>query len=644
MLCKFLLSVNGVIFNLGEDCVKNWNDISYSIKRSDYTGVIRSFSSSFEFTNKAYNLLLQEYLTRYLDSIATIAVYVADNNHIFREVYTARLDFSSMKYNDTILTINSFDDTIAATLKANKSTKYEYPVGDLKESSPLLYDHLEMLSSITWIDRGELNDEGTESKLYYSSLGEGNHHPLPVIIQNTEIAVKEVLEYNDIFASNNKSTSTLPVFVSAIRGTDLHLSIDFDLRFDSKTEELTITLYKRTQSGDEVLNEVTFNSYMSYNYNYSYDGDLHLNAGEGLILSVYKFGSDYGLDYFFVSNFDFKVVYQSRDLKAVNIDLIKPVTLLNSLLYSMNGNRHGIDGIIEAGDSRLDEALLMAAESARGLENAKIYSSYNDFCKWMEAVFGYVPIISGNSVIFKHREALFSDVEPIEVGKTIDNFQVSIIDSLIYSSLRIGYEKVDYESVNGLDEFRWTNEFTTGVTMNDNKQELISPYRADAYGIQFLVNKRGEDTTDNESDKDIFFVAAKLADSSYILTREGYNISGVKFPNTMFNVMYSPQSMIEANKRFIGVGARVLRFASSDGNSDVIINGISEVAYVTIDNPLFTVAEVSFRDASTIKSEADVPIRIVRGGRTYVGYLKERKCKYGRYDGMEHTLIVKSIL
>lgn len=643
MLCEFLLSVNGVTFNLGEDCVKNWNEISYSIKRSDYTGVIRSFSSSFEFTKKAYNLLLQEYLARYLNAIATITVYVADNRHVMREVYTARLDFSTMKFNDTILTINSFDDTIAATLKANKSTKYEYPVGDLKEGTPLLYDHLEMLSSITWIDRGELNDEGTESLLYYSSLGEGWHHPLPIIIQNTEIAVNEVLEYNDIFASNNKSTSTLPMFISALRGTDIHVSINFGLRLYSYPEDITITLYKRTSNGDEVLREVDYNASVSLKNEFSYDGDLHLNAGEGLILSVYKFGSDFGLDFFFLSNFNFKVVYQSRDLKAVNIDLIKPVTLLNSLLYSMNGNRRGIDGVIDSGDSRLDEALLMAAESARGLENAKIYSSYNDFCKWMEAVFGYVPIISGNSVIFKHREALFSDVEPIEVGKTIDNFQVSIIDSLIYSSLRIGFDKVDYESVNGLDEFRWTSEFTTGVTMNDNKQELISPYRADAYGIQFLVNKRGEDTTDNESDKDIFFVAAKLADSSYILTREGYNISGVKFPNTMFNVMYSPQSMIEANKRFIGVGTRVLRFASSNGNSDVIINGVSEKADIVIDKALFTAAEISFRDASTIDSEANIPVKITRNGLSYVGYLKERKCKYGRYDGMEHTLIIKSI-
>ena len=99
-----------------------------------------------------------------------------------------------------------------------------------------------------------------------------------------------------------------------------------------------------------------------------------------------------------------------------------------------------------------------------------------------------------------------------------------------------------------------------GVDITDNKLELISPYRADAYGIEFLAQKRGKNTTDNESDNDVFFVGA--ADSiltsgvmCYKLIRTGWNISGVLNPDKMFNVMYNQRAMLLANSKYIGISA-----------------------------------------------------------------------------------------
>lgn len=60
---RYVLIINGTPFILKEDCIKNWDEVSLSLKRNDFSGIIRSFSSKFEFTNKAYNLLLNEYRT-----------------------------------------------------------------------------------------------------------------------------------------------------------------------------------------------------------------------------------------------------------------------------------------------------------------------------------------------------------------------------------------------------------------------------------------------------------------------------------------------------------------------------------------------------------------------------------------------------
>src|SRR5699024_11036606 len=156
-------------------------------------------------------------------------------------------------------------------------------------------------------------------------------------------------------------------------------------------------------------------------------------------------------------------------------------------------------------------------------------------------------------VSFVHRDSLFQDKEIKNLGSRSTDFEYSVNSSLIYSRLKVGYDKQDYDSVNGRDEFRFGVEYTTGTTLTDNTMELVSPYRADVYGIEFLAAKRGEDTTDSDSDNDVFMVGASLDGSSqrFVLIRGGkYAISGVISSETMFNVMYAQKYMIEANRKF----------------------------------------------------------------------------------------------
>ena len=90
---------------------------------------------------------------------------------------------------------------------------------------------------------------------------------------------------------------------------------------------------------------------------------------------------------------------------------------------------------------------------------------------------------------FKHRDKLFSDNNVKDLNSSFSSFEYKVDSSRIYSLVRVGYDKQDYESMNGRDEFRFTTEYTTGIDITDNVLELISPYRADVYGIEFLSQK-----------------------------------------------------------------------------------------------------------------------------------------------------------
>jgi hypothetical protein len=369
-----------------------------------------------------------------------------------------------------------------------------------------------------------------------------------------------------------------------------------------------------------------------------FEKDIVVGVGEHLNMSIANSGE---------SSYWIKEVQRKVSIDWVSrgddflLDVINPNTLLNRILKSMNEGRDGLNGVIvPSGDKRLDNAMLLAAESARKMPNAKVYSSFDKFSKWMSSVFGYVYDINEKTVTFRPRKDYFKD----EVVKTIEDYNgytMNVNSSLIYSQVNVGYDKQDYDSVNGKDEFRFTNEYSTGITMTENKLELISPYRADAYGIEFLAQQIGEDTTDNSSDTDVFFVCVQSDGDRYILDRTD-SISGVISPLTMFNVMYSPTSMITANEAFLGGFISELTYASSEGNTAVRINGNAENRDITLGGGLFTVNEVEIETSDVeIPSVMTGIIKFEHQGEIVEGYYKSTDFNYTKTKSAKITLIVK---
>lgn len=93
---------------------------------------------------EAYDLILEEYLSKYLASNASITVYTITNSHTYEEFFSCRLDFGSLTYDGNAVSINSIDDSVANIIKANKGTQYEYSVDEIKDVYQLYYDSVSM--------------------------------------------------------------------------------------------------------------------------------------------------------------------------------------------------------------------------------------------------------------------------------------------------------------------------------------------------------------------------------------------------------------------------------------------------------------------------------------------------------------------
>lgn len=660
--CQIL--INGISYEATDD-LKNWDDFGISQKRPNHDGVIRSFSTQFEFVKRSYNLLKEEFEQHYLSAKAAIVFYLRNNSWNWDEVFRCALDFSTYSDNGYVISINAIDNTLAAIIKAKKSIQYEYPVADL-ETSNLNYDRLVKKNNAKWIITGdniEIDDINYVENTFYASgspTGAQTTYTIPIYITgNPEIDIKDIIEiydvdkkvvsaydYSDRYFIKNISEENVSVNIKL----NFELDVEFagegtpNIRLESYPHDGKVLFYQALVNGKNTI---------------ELDKDFIIQPG-----MIFFFGVMTTTNYVKItqtlphaSNEFVEISFLGRG-EPVNIDVISPSTILSKLLASMTENTiehsSSIDYILSSEGTSikfnrlLERTYIMAAESARGLPKAKIYTSYKKFCEWMETEFGYVPVINENTVTFMHRDKLFSSTVVKDLGTEINDYEFSVNDSLIYSSVKVGYDKQDYDSINGRDEFRFTNEFSTGLRLTDNTLSLISPYRADAYGIEFLVQKRGEDTTDNDSDNDVFFVECinNLSTGILDLNRpysEG-QLSGLLSPDTMFNLNYSPRFMLEANKKYIGACTNLLKFASSDGNSDVSIDGVKETDDFSIPERLFTVSEVEVETSDIIPPDDLLGlVSLNNRGRTVTGYIKQIKSYIGKAKSSSYTLIVKDI-
>lgn len=670
--CELL--INGLKYRVTDD-LENWDEVKASFKRNDYDGVIRTFSNKFSFAGDARKLLLKQYDEDYLNASASIIISTRNNSWLYNERFSCALNFSTLQDNGRILQINAVDDSVASMIKAKRGTQYEYPVEEVKSPIPLVYDGLELSESAKWLStgdiyNGEIGDLLDNDKYVYANFS-SNWQPMQLYTEATDINIgnaTEILDqsymaFQDQYldgdgnvADGYKDENTI---VTALKSVKLSVDINFNffIRYqsiawgsahgvalrlakigtDNKTTTVIIEHFWTTP--EETLQEKEYSEHF----------DVPLDKGEKLVLmcklECTLIGGGSARVYYPMSSDSRVTVSWKNRIDPVEMDVIKPDTLLNRLLKSINGEKDGLTGVIEGtGDRRLDNCMLLAAESARKIPGAKIYTSFTKFANWMSYVFGYAYDISGNTVTFRHRSKYFSD----DVAKRIDDlsdYEMKVNSALVYSRIRIGFDKQDYDTANGKDEFRFTNEYTTGVTMTDNSLEMISPYRADAYGIEFLADKIGEDTTDNESDTDLFMVGVK-SDSSglkYILNRD-YLMGGVLSPDTMFNAMFSPSSMVLANEAYIGSSVEMLTFASSDGNSDVGIDGMGESRDIILSKRMFTVAEVEF-ETSDVELPEDLTgiVEMEYQGKVVQGYYQQADYNFTKSQSSKVTLIVKNL-
>lgn len=693
MLTKYKLKIGSDIYELQADDLMNWDEIQCVYRRAAYGGVVRSFTSQFEFVNKAYQLIMEEFDRNGFKAKATIELYVIDNNWNWNFEYACELDFSTLSYNEYVLSMHALEDSTDSIIKANRSNKYEFVVGEdiPVNDTKFLFDRVRMLETATYaITEGESGEDGSLTGEYTTD----KNYRLYVGLTNSEIAIGKSINLNEdqtngdgfIFSAQKNLDVTLDysIAVGLEKGcAALQLMIN-----DTAVEELHQALRARRpflsqdqSSIDDVMAHINSDPYLRLDWDSNSwrddwvtvqgivwvvetDGSLGtnmwVNTGQTkaeycnfeehdtITFRVHK-GDKVWLKFDSENNRSYKINQSSLKFtwtsigSPVLIDSIAPDDLLKHLLMKMGV---GLDSTIADYDNKFRTTLILPAESIRSIPGAKIYVSFNDFCAWMETVFGYTYAINEELGIieFMHRKDIFSsDAEVVEIIGARD-FEFMIESSVLYSSVIVGYEKKDYDSVNGRDEFNFNSTYATGYNTNGKKLELKSPFRADSYGIEFLAEKRNQDTTDNSSDKDVFFVNGVEVGDYFQINRTPKIENSIT--GSLFNGEFSPMHCARINRDYISMMApsMVLQFASTEGNSNISIDGIGVSDDLWFEDcEMLTAGLLKFSCADQhIPKDRNCLIRVKSKDFIYEGFIYQVSFKLARPETVEYTIMIKT--
>ena len=291
------------------------------------------------------------------------------------------------------LSMNAIDDSIASLLKSKKSTQYEIPVSEIKNDNQLYYDRILIFNSVKYFayDKNfgsyeQVPAEEDEVVISYNGATSRNPVVLPLISGDES----EMYNTSNVTLLDNLTEGNNSAIMKFNATMEVEISMDFHVKRSSNGAfNITATIIEGSMQHD-------FSAFYKGNGNeFDVKGKFKspgIYSRSGNLLKITFTNDGNRTSYLKISKFkEFSVKYTSID-KPVLVDVISPINLLSSIIKNINEDSKDISCIIATNiDDRLDKSMIVAAESLRGIPEAKIYTSYNKFTDWMEAVLDLYP-------------------------------------------------------------------------------------------------------------------------------------------------------------------------------------------------------------------------------------------------------------
>jgi hypothetical protein len=487
-----------------------------------YFSLNRSITNPFKFIKDGASIL------RYLDyngkgfeekAFLTIVKYNSARG-IYELYYTGRLDFSK-KIDDPIsgFTINTVDSGVWGTLSQLDDVQVQIPCSSINPKAiKVLFD------GITLQARYYYQPVATQirAQMYHQYLiiplvqtvTDGDSYGIITQGQDYDISNEDL----DDYVTNHPSV----YFFQSKYATTVHIdaSYEFDITEYSAPANartpftIQFAVWRSTQAGNIGDYPVLFRkSYPTGLYGvhdkitFSINQDYNLAEGEKLLLvcRVAQTDTSGNATYLQLTPTLTNMVV-STDTKIVSTTAyaLRPLDLAQQIVSKLTGGLFTLHSNFYSSNNKV---VCTCGDALRGEPLALLQTTFKDwFDSYDSGDFIAGRIIDGELWIEQANEVYKEDGEILDLGEVTDLTIQHDTDRLL-SNFEIGSPEQDYRHSSGRYEFNSRTAFSFEVSTIKNTLSLISKYRRDCYGIEFLrLDYFAGNTKDNKGDKEVFMV------------------------------------------------------------------------------------------------------------------------------------------
>lgn len=635
-------------------CYSYEDDIQIQQTRDGISGVFVQISIPQTFYKEAYDAIRETFESNLLNSYGRISIYKRDEINVtdYELLDTFELDFATLQILDNSLTIDLVKLGLQQLINSNSSTKYDIPVynpGTMSMRYNRIYLEFERNLNVFCDEEFVYSRSG----IIYPAINiqsTKNELRIPAIVLNS---IEETFAPSFV-------TSTLPFFqnnTSEYVPVTISYSFVASYSYTGAPPTSTILMFSQVESGLNPLHQIyltTTPTRYTGSFTANIAASVSRRTGIRLFINVSTGSSDStSFRLRIVEQEYFRINFTAKDTSLtyegypyINIPFIDASVMLGTIISRITNSNDYISSIewVEE-DSNNVYMALVAAESIRGYEDKGFYHiSFNDFSTWLYTLGYVITYPSDKEIKFVNYEKLFLNDSPTVLDKNdVADLEISATTDNSFTNISIGYTEQKYDSENGRFNVNGTFDYSTGLILKDeNKLNLVSPFRSDHVGAELLVfqriNSNVTDSTDNKADNDIFSfrlnasreldVEVSYAENSKVKTYDG---------------ALNPRSLAERWLKYLGTSSDIMRFESTNANRTAYISGLELYGDIILfDNLLSPVLyKINCQYIANLYN-TDVwknPVKFEYSGKEYSGYIVDALKTFSKETTSELTLV-----
>lgn len=488
-----------------------WKDMTIQFATNQtYFATLRSFTSALKFIDDGQAILLNRLLNgRGTEEILYLIILRANPSkglNYYELEYKERLDMGKINGDPrTGTSVNTLQYDVFALIQANENTMYSIACNSSNPLAvPALFDGILLQDKANYSVINSLIQSVTSSKVYFAlpmafineegdSVGITTNDQSFDNFSDPEAYVTTLSNANNAFSSVDPITVKIQGSFSFTCKVELPLPYTMELFFMKNTDPFPVP------SGQIVVT-ATISQFENgtTTFTFNFNTSISLLANEKLFLLL-KWGG------FSITPLATTIsfIYSTKQDPTVAY-VMRPLDVLQALVQQITLGRYTADSNFLRANNR---KCVLSGSSLRSFPDANIQTCFADFYQSYFCPYELGVTVRNGVLWLEPLSDLYNSNTEILRLPNVSKPGLSVATEYIYAGAKVGYLKQTYNKRNGRYEFNCTHNYTFPITTVLNTLNLVSPYRADSFGMEFIrVGYPDLTTTDDKGDNDVFTV------------------------------------------------------------------------------------------------------------------------------------------